>query len=86
MKKLQPYLETSVISYLDQQDALFLMAETHKSRDLTKAGRYDVTISNIIVDEINRCKDDKKAVLFGYVAEVEYRLLAAHPKRCGWHA
>jgi predicted nucleic acid-binding protein len=51
------------------------MAETHKLWDLIKAGIYDVTISNIAIDEINRCKDDKKAVLFGYLAEVEYSFI-----------
>jgi hypothetical protein len=42
-KKFQIYLETSVVSHLDQQDAPALMMETHKLWDLLKAGKYDAT-------------------------------------------
>jgi predicted nucleic acid-binding protein len=72
MKKLKIYLDTSVISYLDQQDAPKPMAETHKLWDKIKAGEFDVVISNLVVGEINRCEDSKRDTLFGYLAEIQY--------------
>ncbi|MDR1581452.1 MAG: hypothetical protein LBS35_13935 [Synergistaceae bacterium] len=41
MKKLRLYLDTSVISYLDQQDAPALMAETHRLWEKIKAGEQE---------------------------------------------
>ena len=76
MKKLKIYLETSTISHLDQQDAHLLMAETHKLWNLIKADQYDAVISNVAVDEINRCEEDKRSTLFGYVAEIDYTFVA----------
>jgi hypothetical protein len=72
IKKLRLYLETSVISHLDQRDVPLLMTETHKLWDLIRVGRYDAVISNIAIDEINRCKENKRNTLYGYLAEVDY--------------
>jgi predicted nucleic acid-binding protein len=72
VKKLRVYLDTSVISHLDQQDAPERMAETHRLWDMAKAGKYIATISNVVVNEINRCKEDKRNTLFGYLAEINY--------------
>jgi predicted nucleic acid-binding protein len=74
MKKLKIYLDTSVISYLDQQDAPERMAETHRLWELIKAGKYDVIISKVVVDEINRCGEVKRNILFSYLAEIRYLL------------
>ena len=75
MKKLRLYLETSAISYLDQQDVPLLMAETRKLWELIKIGMYDVIIANVTIDEINRCDEDKRAILFGYISEIEYAFI-----------
>ena len=75
MKKLRLYLETSAISYLDQQDVPLLMAETHKLLELIKIGIYDAIISNVTIDEINRCDEDKRSILFGYISEIEYAFI-----------
>jgi predicted nucleic acid-binding protein len=75
VKKLRIYLDTSVISHLDQQDAPALMAETHRLWDMVKAGKYRAVISNVVVNEINRCKEDKRNTLFGYLAEINYSLV-----------
>jgi hypothetical protein len=44
MKKLKIYPDTSVISHLDQQDALERMEETHRLWDMIKAGRFEAVI------------------------------------------
>jgi predicted nucleic acid-binding protein len=72
MKRLKIYLETSVISHLDQQDAPLLMAETHKLWTSIKAKRYDAAVSNVAIDEINRCEEEKRTTLYGYLAEIDY--------------
>jgi predicted nucleic acid-binding protein len=72
MRKLRLYLETSVVSHLDQQDAPALMAETHKLWNMIKAGMYDAAISNVVVDEINRCKEGKRNTLFRHLAGINY--------------
>jgi len=76
MKKLKIYLETSAISHLDQQDVPLLMAETHRLWDLIKADQYDAIISNVAIDEINRCEEDKRSTLFSYLAEINYTFTA----------
>mgnify|MGYP003566002004 CR=1 FL=1 len=61
MKKLQIYLDTSIINHLDADDAPEL-------RDLTieffnnyvKTGKYDVYISPIVINEIEKNKDTKR--------------------------
>jgi predicted nucleic acid-binding protein len=75
MQKLKIYLDTSVISHLDQQDAPDLMAETHAFWDRVKAGEYDVFISPVVVTEVDRCEEEKLAHLRGYLQSVRYTLL-----------
>ncbi len=60
MNKIKIYLDTSVISYLDQQDAPERMRETQEIWQLFKAGRYDIYISDVVVYEINRCSSEKR--------------------------
>ena len=55
MNKIKIYLDTSVISYLDQQDALERMKETQEVWELFKKGKYDIYISDVVVYEINQC-------------------------------
>jgi predicted nucleic acid-binding protein len=76
MKKMRLYLETSVISHLDQRDVPLLMMETHKLWDLIRVEKYDAVISNIAIDEINRCKENKRNTLYGYLAEVDYTFVS----------
>ena len=42
MNKMKIYLDTSVISYLDQQDAPDRMKETQEVWELFKKGQYDI--------------------------------------------
>ena len=52
MKKQKIYLDTSVVSYLHQEDALEKMRDTLKLWEILKRGRYEVCISNIVMTEI----------------------------------
>jgi len=72
MKKLKIYLDTTVISYLDQQDAPERMAETHLLLDKIKAGDFEVVISDVVVREINDCLEAKRNILLGFLKQIKY--------------
>ena len=77
MKKLRLYLDTSVISYLDQQDAPERMAETRKLWEKIKADEYEAVISDIDFIEIEKCNETKKRTLLGYLKEIDYTVVEA---------
>ncbi|MDR3239908.1 MAG: PIN domain nuclease [Clostridiales bacterium] len=72
MKKFKLYLDTSVISHLDQQDAPDKMAETRLLWDKIKAGVYDVVISDVDIRELNKCEEKKRTTLYQYLDEITY--------------
>jgi predicted nucleic acid-binding protein len=76
MKKLKLYLDTSVISYLEQEDAPEKMKETLLFWEQLKTGKYDAVISDIVTKEIENCGDEKKKTLTSYLAEITYELFA----------
>ncbi|MDR3244360.1 MAG: PIN domain nuclease [Elusimicrobiota bacterium] len=73
MKKLKIYLDTSVISYLDQQDAPEKMAETKKFWNIIKSDKYDIVISEIVGFEVSKCNEPKHSVLIKYLKEINYK-------------
>ena len=77
MRKLRIYSDTTVVSYLDQQDAPDKIADTHKHklRGKVKAGEFDVLLSEMTLAEINDCKEPKKSTLFAYLDQIEYTLI-----------
>lgn len=60
MDKMKIYLDTSVISYLDQKDAPERMKKTQKIWEFLKKGQYDVYISDIVAYELNKCYTEKE--------------------------
>jgi predicted nucleic acid-binding protein len=72
LKKLKIYLDTSVISHLDQQDAPEKMAETRRLWEQVKNGVYDVVLSNVDFEEILDCAPKKQSVLLNYLAQIQY--------------
>jgi predicted nucleic acid-binding protein len=76
MKKLKIYLDTSVISYLDQQDSPEKMNDTQKLWDKLKAKEFEVIISVIVLYEIENIKDKtKKEKLQKYLSQIEYSII-----------
>jgi predicted nucleic acid-binding protein len=72
MKKLKLYLDTSVISHLDQEDAPDKMAETRLLWEKIKAGVFDVVISDVDIQELNKCGEKKRNILYQYLGEITY--------------
>ena len=72
MKKIKLYLDTSVISHLFAEDTPDKMADTLKLWEEIKTGLYDVSISDVVFEEIMRCPEPKQSRLFEHLAEIEY--------------
>lgn len=77
IRKLKIYLDTSAISYLDQQDAPERMADTHRFWEKIKAGAFDIVLSDVTITEIDACSEETRATLFRYLNEIEYELVEA---------
>jgi predicted nucleic acid-binding protein len=75
MKKLKLYLDTSVISHLDQEDAPDKMKETRLLWDKIKAEDYEVVISDVDILEIGKCDDKKRLTLYDYLGQIQYTLI-----------
>lgn len=71
-KRIRVYLDTSVISYLDQQDAPNRMKETQEVWEILKTDEYEVVISDIALSEIEECDEDKFKKLINYISELDY--------------
>jgi predicted nucleic acid-binding protein len=80
MKKLRLYLDTSVISHLDQQDVPALMAETHRLWEKIKAGDFDIVISDVVQAEIDDNIEEKRNTLYRFLSEIEYSQVSVDEK------
>ena len=75
-RRIKVYLDTSVISYLDQQDALEKMKDSQNVWKKIKNGEYDIFISDIVLRELGDCKDEaKRDKLFNHLSEIKYNLI-----------
>ncbi len=72
MRKLKVYLDTSVISHLEQEDVPEKMEQTRKVWDILQTGIYEVVISDLVLAEINECKEPKRTLLKEYLAQINY--------------
>ncbi len=72
MKRLKIYLDTSVISHLDQQDTPEKQADTRRLWERVKAGTFDVVLSNVDFDELSKCAPQKRATLAGYLTQIQF--------------
>lgn len=72
IKKLKVYLDTSVVSYLYQEDALEKMQDTLSLWKLFKEGIYEVYVSDIVFREIDKCSEKKLNILLDYLDQIEY--------------
>lgn len=74
-RKIKVYLDTSVISYLDQRDAPEKMQESREVWERIKADQYDVFISDVVLRELADCREEKRNTLFGLLSEIRYNLI-----------
>ena len=72
MKRLKIYLDTSVISHLDQQDAPEKMVDTLKLWESIKTGSYEVYVSPVVMGELDGCTEPKLSLLLDKLQAIKY--------------
>ena len=75
MRRLKVYLDTSVISYLYQKDALEKMQNTLDLWELFRKQVYEVYISDIVIREISGCNEEKLKILLDYLKQIDYNII-----------
>ncbi|GHT49736.1 hypothetical protein AGMMS49990_00940 [Endomicrobiia bacterium] len=75
LKKTKIYLDTSVISLLDQLESPKRRAETCELWKKIENKEFDVVISTVTMSEILRNVPEKKEKLLSYLKEIEYSLV-----------
>ncbi len=71
-RKLKVYLDTSVISYLMQEDVPEKMNDTRKLWEMFRNGVYDVCLSSVTLKEVSDCPEPKRSVLKDYLKQIQY--------------
>lgn len=78
LKKLKIYLDTSVISYLLQPEK---MEETRRFWEILKEGSaYEVYISDIVLNEISKCSNEKFDILMDFLNQIDYNMVIRDEK------
>lgn len=75
MRKLKVYLDTSVISYLQQEDAPERMKDTLELWKDFVNGKYDIYLSQVTIDEIGKCGEPKRSFLYDHLSDIDYTRL-----------
>lgn len=76
MRKLKVYLDTSVISYLYQEDSPEKMRDTLLLWELFHQEKYEVYISDIVLNEIGNCAENKLSLLLDYLNQIHYNIIS----------
>ena len=71
MQRPKIYLDTSVISHLEQQDASDKMFDTRLLWEELKQGKHEVYISDTVLEEIAKNKPEKQTLLTFWLADIE---------------
>ena len=75
MRKIKVYLDTSVISYLQQEDSPERMKDTLALWEQFESGKFDVYLSQVTLDEVGECREPKRTLLFKYISRINYTKL-----------
>jgi len=75
MKRLKIYLDTSVISHLDQTNHPEWTADTFRLLDKIEKGTYHAITSNIALIELEKCPEEKYNKLMGFVKRMKPEIL-----------
>ena len=75
-RKLKVYLDTSVVSHLWQIDAPEKMQETLALWEEFKKDKFDIYLSQVTIEEVNECTEEKKQKLSKYLNEIKFTNLS----------
>ena len=81
LNKTKVYLDTSVISYLEQTDAPEQMKITRNVWESLKSGKYDICISSVVIKDLSNCRnEEQKELLLSHLSEIKYRIVDVNEK------
>lgn len=73
MRKLKIYLDTSVISHLQQEDVPEKMQETIELwEQFKKREDIEIFISSLVLTELSRCNEQKLSFLLNELSQIQY--------------
>jgi hypothetical protein len=72
MKKLRIYLDTNVISHLDQTNHPDWTADTFRLLDKIEKGEYHAITSDVALLELKKCPDGKYRKLMSFCYTYEF--------------
>jgi len=76
VKKLKLYLDTSAIGYLDEKTSPREMNEMHQLWEFIKRGKYEASISPVVIDELMaNSNTEKRDILLGYLKQIEFNII-----------
>ena len=75
MRKLKLYLDTSMISHLFADDAHEKMADTNELWNDFITGKYELFISPIVTDELEKCAEPKRSLLYQKLGQIQFKIL-----------
>jgi predicted nucleic acid-binding protein len=75
MDKLKIYIDTSVISHLQHEDAPEKMKDTLLFWEELKTDKYEAIISELTLRELRRCPQPKQTYLLNFLGNIEYGVL-----------
>ena len=75
MRKLKLYLDTSTISHLFADDTPDKMDDTNRLWDDFVNRKYEIYISPIVRDEIEKCNEPKRNQMFEKLGQIEFKIL-----------
>jgi predicted nucleic acid-binding protein len=75
MKKLKIYLDTSVISHVQAEDAAEKATSTLRLWEEMIQDKYDICISKLVLAELNKCSEPKRTLMFHYLNRLKTEIL-----------
>ena len=75
MRKLKLYLDTSVISHLFADDTPDKMADTNLLWQDFIDDKYEAYISQVVIDEIEKCPEPKQGMMLEKLRQVNFQFL-----------
>jgi len=75
LRKPKIYLDTSVISHLDAPDTPEKMQETVRLWKKLQRGEYEVVLSWVVFDELDKCQEPKRSYLMASIRKIKHERL-----------
>jgi predicted nucleic acid-binding protein len=66
------YLDTSVISHLDQPEKPIAQEYSLRLWDAIIAGEYEVWLSEVVFEEIDKCETEKRERLYDFIMKIKH--------------